>query len=606
MDRISGTDPETPKRTLPVHRRRLHLLVWPAAVLLLLLHGALAVSSLAVKSVTNDELSHLPAGLAAVTTGEVRLNPQHPPLVKLLAGLSASTVDPHLPLDGAAYARADQWTFGRAVLFESGNDHRALLFRGRLPVVLLSLLGGLGVFLWSRERFGDGAGLLSLALFALSPTVLAHGRLVTMDAAVAAGTVWTLYLWWRLTRPADPAAAGARGVRTGRALACGVALGLTLGAKFSGLLLLPAMTLVQLAGGGAPEDEPAEDGDRSRAPLPVRVWSRLRRAVPPWLWVLPVAVVMVELLYLPPEDPFRYLRDLGTIYSANDPDAPTYLHGRFRQGGFPHYFAVALAVKTSLAGLAAMAGGLLAAGVAAGRREDRWRDDLYLWLPAALWFLVHSAFALDLGVRYLAPLYPLLFVLAGGIVPALLRATGAELRRSRLAARALPWALALSQASAAVVAHPDYLPFFNRVAGGKEGGIHWLGDSNLDWGQDLARLAPWLEAHGIERPRLLYYGAGVPAAYGIERRPMIASDWWEGPRPGDYVISAQYLIRGLYSARTTEGAGRSREEGAASDWLRRYEPSDVLGGTLYLYRFPPAATPDREDREREQTGGAEP
>ena len=648
MNRISGTDPETPERTLPGHRRRLHLLVWPAAVLLLLLHGALAVSSLAVKSVTNDELSHLPAGLAAVATGEVRLNPQHPPLVKLLAGLSASTADPHLPLDGSAYARADQWTFGRAVLFESGNDHRALLFRGRLPVVFVSLLGGLGVFLWSRERFGDGAGLLSLALFAFSPTVLAHGRLVTMDATVAAGTVWTLYLWWRLTRPADPAAAGAGGVRTGRALACGVALGLTLGAKFSGLLLLPAMALVQLAGGGSPEDERAEDGDRSRAPLPkdlsremvvtrhfitsdypfaftngvqaslvevdidtgfvplpLRVWRRLRRAVPPWLWVLPVAIVVVELLYLPPEDPLRYLRDLGTIYSANDPDAPTYLHGRFRQGGFPHYFAVALAVKTSLAGLAATAGGLLAAGVAAGRREDRWRDDLYLWLPAVLWFAVHSAFALDLGVRYLAPLYPLLFVLAGGIVPALLRATEAA-GRSRLTALALPWALALSQASAALAVHPDYLPFFNRVAGGKEGGIHWLGDSNLDWGQDLARLAPWLEAHGIERPRLLYYGAGVPAAYGVERRPMIASDWWEGPRPGDYVISAQYLIRGLYSARTSEGAGRSREEGAASDWLRRYEPSDVLGGTLYLYRFPPAAAPDREDREREQPGGTEP
>jgi 4-amino-4-deoxy-L-arabinose transferase-like glycosyltransferase len=453
------------------------------------------------------------------------------------------------------------------------------LFRGRLPVVALSMLGGLGVFLWSRERFGDGGGLLSLALFAFSPTVLAHGRLVTMDAAVAAGTVWTLYLWWRSTRPETRDGAS----RRGRAIACGAALGLTLAAKFSGLLLLPAMALVQGAG---------LDRRRLRAGL--------RRAIPPWLWVLPVAVVVVELLYLLPPDPLRYLWDLGTIYSANDPDAPYYLHGRFRQGGFPHYFAVALAVKTSLAGLAAMAGGLFVAGVAAARRQDRWRDDLHLWLPALIWFAVHSAFALDLGVRYVLPVYPLLFVLAGGMVPALRRAAGASVgapRRARLAALALPLALGLAQASTALAAHPDYLPFFNRLAGGKLGGIHWLGDSNLDWGQDLARLAPWLEARGVERPRVLYFGVGVPAAYGVERRPMIASDWWEAPRPGDYVISAQYLIRGLYQA--------EREEGAASDWLRRYEPSDVLGGTLYLYRFAAPAA-DAEEGEQEQPGGTDP
>ncbi|MGD2113646.1 MAG: glycosyltransferase family 39 protein, partial [Acidobacteriota bacterium] len=533
------------------------LVVWPAAVLLLLLHGALAISSLAVKSVTNDELSHLPAGLAAVATGEIRLNPQHPPLVKLLAGLSASTADPALPLDGSAYERADQWTFGRAVLFGAGNDHRTLLFRGRLPVVALSLLGGLGVFLWSRERFGDGGGLLSLTLFAFSPTVLAHGRLVTMDAAVAAGAVWTLYLWWRSTRAPTSDSTGTGRTPRGRAIACGAALGLTLGAKFSGLLLLPAMALVQ---GAALVSGSARDRASDRARLRLR--GLLREAVPPWLWVLPVAVVVVELLYLLPPDPLRYLRDLGTIYSANDPDAPYYLHGRFRQGGFPHYFAVALAVKTSLAGLAAMAGGLLAAGAGAPSRfpsesavgpgstaanRPRWRDDLYLWLPALLWFGVHSAFALDLGVRYLSPVYPLLFVLAGGIVPALGRAAGATpaaSRRVRLAALALPFALGLSQVSTALAAHPDYLPFFNRLAGGTPGGIHWLGDSNLDWGQDLARLAPWLQAQGIERPRLLYFGAGVPAAYGVERRPMVASDWWEAPRPGVYVISAQYLIRG--------------------------------------------------------------
>ncbi len=546
-----------------------------AAALLLVAHAGLAVSSLAVKSVTNDELAHLPAGLAAVETGELRLNPEHPPLVKLLSGLAAATLSPALPLDSTAYRAANEWAFGRAVLFAQGNEARALLFRGRLPVVALSMLGGLGVFLWSRRRFGPGGGLFSLALYAFSPTVLAHGRLVTMDAAVAAGGVWTLYLAWRSQAPGDGAGTHRRLARTA---ACGLALGLTLGAKFSGLILLPALALADLGAAGV----------RGRA-----VW---RRRLVRWGVVVPVAALVVEALYLGSGGLGRYVHDLRHLYRENDPDALYYLAGRFRRGSFPEYFPVALAVKSSLAGLAAMAGGLALAGRALVRRLPRRRDDLYLWLPAALWLAVHCAFALDLGVRYLLPVYALLFVLAGGLVPAAGRAVSGDaggIARRRIAL-ALPAVLALAQLSTALAAHPDYLPFFNRLAGGERGGVRWLDDSNLDWGQDLARLAPWLAARGVGPVRLLYYGAGVPAAYGVEREPMLPSDWLRAPRPGDYVISAEYLIRGLHQAEAT---------GAASDWLRRYEPSDVLGGTLYLYRFqaPAAGKPGEGD----ETGEAQ-
>ena len=550
---------------------------WLAAAVLLAAHVGLAVSSLAVKSVTNDELAHLPAGLAAVATGELRLNPEHPPLVKLLAGLAASTLHPDLPLNGRAYREGNEWGFGRRVFFESGNDPRALLFRGRLPIVALSVLGGLGVFLWSRRRFGAGGGLLSLALYAFSPTVLAHGRLVTMDAAVAAGTVWTLYLVWRARPPASGAPPLRRlAVRSG---ACGLALGLTLAAKFSGLILLPALALADLGAFG------------------VRVRSVWRERLVRWGVMLPVAALVVAAFYAGGGGLLRYVRDLGHLYGENDPNALYYLGGRFRHGSFPEYFLVALAVKTSLAGLLAMAGGLALAGRALARRAPRWRDDLYLWVPAAVWLAVHSAFALDLGVRYDLPLYPLLFVLAGGLVPAVAAAVGGA-GSGRLAV-VLPVAvtalLGLAQLSTALGAHPDYLPFFNRLVGGERGGLRWLDDSNLDWGQDLARLAPWLAARGIGRVRLLYYGAGVPSAYGVEREPMLASDWLQTPRPGVYVVSAEYLIRGLHQAETAE---------VASDWLRRYRPSDVLGGTLYLYRFRASSLP-AEDRQQEQAGQAE-
>lgn len=539
---------------------------------------------MAVKSVTNDELSHLPAGLAAVATGELRLNPEHPPLVKWLAGAAGATLDPELPLDAAAYREANQWAFGRATLFESGNDHRALLFRGRLPVVALSVLGGLGVFLWSRRRFGAAGGLLSLALHAFSPTVLAHGRLVTMDAAVAAGAVWTLYLGWLAVRTARPSD-GLRALRDGL---FGLALGLTLGAKFSGLLLLPALALADLATAG------------------VTFRAAWHRRVLRWAVAGGAAALVVQALYLFPADPLRYLHDLRGLYAENDPDALYYLGGRFRSDGFPEYFLAALAVKTSVAGLVAMAAGLALAvrrALPGADGEDR-RDDLWLWLPAALWIAAHSAWALDLGVRYLLPVYPLLFVLAGAVPRAVVRLRSARGQKPALAAGAVVLVLGGAQLATAAAAWPDYLPFFNRPARAlaeARGGVPWLDDSNLDWGQDLARLAPWLESKGIGRVRLLYYGAGVPEAYGVAREPMLPDDWWHSPRPGDYVVSAQYLVRGLHTART---------EGAPTDWLLRHRPAGVLGGTLYLYRFAPSApaagagpTPEGEREEAEAAGG---
>jgi hypothetical protein len=546
-------------------RQRGDRLAAGVATLLIAIHAGLAIHSLWIKSVAYDETSHLPAGLAAVATGEVRLNLQHPPLVKLLAGLAATTARPTLPLTSRAYERGAEWGFGREVLFGSGNDDRELLRLGRLPVVALSLVGGLAVFAWSRRRFGAGAGLFSLTLYVFEPTVLAHARWVTFDAPLAAVGTAALYLAWRARKMvADEAGPGGRRWML-RETGIGAVLGLVLATKFSGGVLLAAVAACDLV-------DQAAGGSRAG-------W---RRFAATWLLRLLAVGAVLQVVYLSPAGPLRYVEGASRVYADVAAEHLYYLHGRFSRDGFPHYFLVAMAVKTALPGLAAALAGLafaLARGVAQARGtagkpdvgDGTWRDDLYLWLPAVLWIAVTSALALPMGVRYLLPAYPLLFVLAGSLMP-LAR------RSSRGLGPALAVLVALAQASTALAAHPDYLPYFNPLAGGIAGGPRWLDDSNLDWGQDLGRLPEWLAERGIPQVALLYFGTGDPRHEGIPGTVVPESDWEGTPRPGFYVVSAQYLVHGLWRART---------EGVATDWLDRYKPADVLGGTLYLYVFSP-------------------
>jgi len=424
------------------------------------------------------------------------------------------------------------------VLFQSGNDDEQLLLRGRLPTVAFSLLAGAVVWRWSRGRWGEAGGLLALALWCASPTVLAHARLITMDVPVAASAALALYAWWRAAR------AGLTGPWLGIAAA---ALGAALATKFSALLLPLPMALAEW--------------------LAYRAANCWRRRLAAWGVLAGGAVAVIFLAYqLSPDALARYVAGVERLYGDLPRDYAYYLAGEFRRARFPEYFLVALAVKSTIPELLAIIGGVLALGV----RRESWRDDLFLWLPAATWLAATSALASDQGVRYAIPALPYLFVLAGRLA----RPWSAT---ARWAGPALASILAISHVAAAVAQHPDYIPYFNPLAGGVLAGPRWLDDSNVDWSEDLRRLPAWLEARGIDRIHLAYFGVNDPDHYGIHREVFPKSDWCGEPRPGAYVVSAHILVRGLLDARTTP---------CRSDWLDRYQPIDVLGGSLYLYVFP--------------------
>ncbi len=492
-------------------------------------------------SPTSDEVSHIPAGYTYVKTGDLRLNPQHPPLIKLLAGLALLPLRPKLDLDdpGWTHDPPNEWTFGEQFLYS--NDLDALLFAARLPVVFLSLVLAFFVFRWASELFGTNAGILALFLYVLSPNILAHSRIVTMDLGLACFSFLFCYRLWKWNRRRTP----------GNLFLAGLLLGLALAVKFSAVVLLPVFAVLVLAAPPTPDTPGRNPG--SRFPIPALAC------------ILGIASLVVWAVYLFPADLSFYLDGLSRVNADHDPNRAYYLFGRFQVGGFPLYYPIAFLLKTPLPTLFLLGlSFLLLRKRAAPRRTDEW----FLLVPAAAYFLTTGLLADDLGVRYLLPVWPFMLVFVS-------RTAGWFLSKPVL--KIAGAFLALWCIVSAAWIYPDHLAFFNLAAGGPANGYRYLNDSNLDWGQDLKRLARYLDKHHPEPVQLMYYPwLGRPSYYGIRSTPVTPRDWYQAPRPGVYVMSVFWLIQGLREAET---------KGTPTDWLNRYEPIDRVGFSFFVYRF---------------------
>ena len=555
-DEARAGDRKTPQRS-PSNRHAacgsVQAVRWVLALLLAAL-VAQAVLSMQQLSASTDELTHLPSGYSYLATGEVRLNPQHPPLMKLLSAAPLLALEPDF--DHAALASEarlpNEWAFGFRFLYR--NDVDQLLFWGRLPVVATAVLLAAYVFVWARRLFGDAAGAAALFLCAFSPTLIAHARLVTFDVPLACFSTMALYHLWRHEQ-------SGRGLHLALS---GVGLGLAMATKYSGLLLLPTFALLL-----APR---ALGWPRGNGPAPAGGPARGAHALTTFFVAFAIGLAVVQASYLFSSDPLIYWKGALRVNVDHNPNYAYYLLGRFDPDGFWYYFPAAFLFKTPLPALIAIGAALVSV-----RRfpTPRRRDELFLAVPVAVFGVGTALLADEMGVRYLLPIYPLLFVFASRLGPAAVAS-----RRARIAAAIL----AVWYAAGTLRVFPDHLAYFNELAGGPENGHEILDDSNIDWGTDIKRLAAWLEREGVEEIRLRYAGHPFSSAahYGIRAEPLEERDWKTPPRPGVYVLGTHVLIRGRLQA---------AQQGVATDWLDRYEPRARVGYSLWVYEFPQPATP---------------
>lgn len=453
--------------------------------LVLVLHGA------ARHSAVFDEVVYPTSGYSYLTTGDYRLNREHPPLLKLYTALPwlGSGIDARAT---PGWVEGDEWKLGMSMIY-GRSDGPALLFRSRALIALLSVVLGAAVFATARRLAGDGAGLAALALYAIDPLVLAHAGFATTDLGGAA-----LYFLATIAI----ASALERGGSLRLALA-GLAFGVALAAKFSTLpLLAVAAALV--------------------------FWIR-RRSGQRWGALLRRAAILggtsaaVVIACYGLAGPAAFFQGLAMLRHHGDVGHPTYAFGLYSERGWWWYFPAAWAVKTPIPILLATLAGfaLLLARVRRG-------PVVLLGLALAPILLAGAAMASDLalGVRHLLPVTPFLAV-AGGM------AVEAAARKGK-AGKILVGALEIWLVVSVLVVHPDEMAYANEASGGPDHLWRLLADSSVDWGQDLPALAATVREHPLRRLYLGYFGTADPKAYGLPYRwissmRMIERRYEDGP-----------------------------------------------------------------------------
>ena len=459
----------------------------------------------------------------------------------------------------------EQAEFGNAFLY-SQRHPRVLLFCCRCMAVLAGCVLGASVYLTSLRVWDRVTASGLLWIYALSPNLLAHTRLVTPDLGCA------LFIF--LTTVAVACVLKRREPRY--VLLAGLALGAAQMTKFTALLLVPIMA-IQLACFCALGRDNWRDCLRRLgrlfacgcvALLVMNCFYHFegfghslsegtyRSALVKRCQDLPI------IGHVPLPVPAPYVKGFDIVAYNNRPGLPNIFMGKLYPEGesWWYYYLVVLALKVPLALLVAVGWGLVE--LVRGPHRD-WKTIAIFAVPPATFLFVFSIIAYrQLGLRYILPLWPFLLLLIGFVVE---RITAARLKPNR-ALRAAVF-LAAWYVLSSLANYPHYLTYFNGIAGGPREGWRYLAVSNSDWGQDLVALARWQKQHGYPDMYVLYYGTAPLDAFGVRAQP-----WGTLPLPP-------------YLALSTTNYFLCADVPLVAYLRAEQEPMARLGNTIHVYEL---------------------
>jgi hypothetical protein len=559
-----------------------------AAVLLLAFMGVLAGGAALRQSATIDEVAHIGAGVSALQQLDLRMNPEHPPLPKMLSalplvlrGTRADYSSPQWTASSSTFnALLGEWFFGDWLL-NKWNDPVTTLAWARLPMLLLTLLLGWAVYVCGRQLGGGWGGLLSLSVYASLPAFLAFGPLVHTDLAITVSSLLTMWSFAGLYR--DPTR---KQVWIFAACLAGALL-----SKFTALLLFPVFLAFALSARWRPLPGQPADSAEARAWRKARWRATLRGVWRAWAMVYVFYFVFSvrqtsDVLGLIPGgaalDPVRrlltppWLYLLGVLLVLLMGSRSCFILGHIYAHGVWFYFPVVFLLKSPLSFLGLLVLALVVwlitkrkangttSGLVPAHVAPHWRA---LWVTLMVMVSACLLSRVSLGIRHFSvPLIIMILLLAP--LPALLERLRNSIPWTARALQALTVVLAVSCLFAAVWAYPYYTPYLGLLSLGRPA-CALVNASNVDWNQSLPEVRKFAERQGLTDLPVDFRGFTDPAVTVPGARLWNCQTPQEADRGRLVVVSASNILEGHNCA-----------------WLLSYPHESLAGGAMYAFRLP--------------------
>jgi dolichyl-phosphate-mannose-protein mannosyltransferase len=532
-----------------------------------------------------DEPCHIAAGIELLDKHSYILDPVHPPLARLVIALPMYLSGMRFPsLSDEELAKPDYNVVGNHILYDNGRYRRNLVL-ARLPILMFLAGCSLLVFLWSFRVFGGGAAIASAILFTTTPIVLALSSVAYTDMVAATtqfAALWAFTSW--LERPSSR---------------CGLILGATCGlavmAKLTSILFLPAAAIAIILSRAWASAEPIQilvparwkELGLAAAIATLVLWSGYGFSVEhvregmgltqtPSFQHFPgfIAKFARALVLKNPRIPApAFWKGLSDAWILNQTAPPAYLLEHVRSGGWWYFFLVGMAVKTPIPTLLLCGAGVVS--ILTGARRKSWVAPALLASTLSI-LLIATTVKYNAGMRHVLVLFPLFAMLGGAGAKFLWNAA-----RARRFAQVVMLILLGWQAYETVRAQPDFIAYFNELAGDDPSRVLVAG-CDLDCGQDIFRLARDLKARNVTSFNLAVWSSAEMGQMGLPKFGVLQPFQ---PVNGWVAVSARSVRFGDV-LHTTYPLG-------SLSWLEKYTPVTTVGRTISLYYIPPGSESSR-------------
>jgi 4-amino-4-deoxy-L-arabinose transferase-like glycosyltransferase len=549
------------------------VLVSATALFLMVINCTVAISK---TSITSDEVVHIPAGFYALTTGEYRMNAEHPPLAKMWSAIPLFFLLPHDkgPSEPTGYFAQRGAAFYGHFWKLHEKRFREIWFWSRLSMIAFTAGLGMLLFWTTRRWFGTMPAVFATLIYAFEPNVLGHGRLVHTD--VAASFMYLLFFVALYGYKESPTLL--------RACLLGLTTSLALVTKFSMVVLLPVLSVLFVLLLWKHRREPKEFRmTAGHALLTVIVIILIIQSVYGFqnhplgadaTWIQGVSryptLVVRTIEALSPVFPRDFLFGTYVVLMHNSGGHSSSLLGQYDYRGWWYYFPVAFALKTPIAFLVLAAAGILWSLWLLSRKETVF---LLPWIPLAIYAGLAMSSGINIGIRHFMPAFPFLMMFAGVIVA---RIYGQAGKWGRIVAASVIGILALE----AYLAFPYYISYFNQFKGANPG-WRYLSDSNVEWGDAVPELVEYLKARNIRQVSGALLGGNMTLHfYGIE-----FTDIYEPLAKTRHVALGASFLNGSTVGYGDAASGRGTEAERVN-FFRAYrarKPVAVFGNSIYLF-----------------------